>query len=538
MRAGIQPGDRVALLMENIPEWAVADYAALSIGAVTVPLYRSHRPRDIAYVLQDAGVRMVVASGGRTAVHLLQAADSCPALETIYIMERVAEEATKSGKLHSFAELETGEADMAAVEERLEKIGRGTLATLIYTSGTTGNPKGVMLSHGNILANLEAVLDIFAFDSDDRMLSFLPLAHSLERMASHFLPYTSGISVAFAERPDTMIKNMVEAKPTILVTVPRWLHLVRSRILRQIVQQPALEQRLFRSFITLGAQAGKGRLAWPLALLHRVLDRLVGKKIRNRFGGRMKLMVSGGAPLGTEVAEFFEAVGLPVLEGYGMTEAAPLISINPVKDRRIGTVGKAVNNVEVKIAGDGEILVRGPNVMAGYWKRRKATSETVVKGWLHTGDIGEMDADGYLRITDRKKDMIVNSGGENIAPQRIESLLMADDMIEQAVVYGDRKPYLVAIVVPAEKACSAWAHDKHLPEMDWEHLAMSDMLRKTLQARIGRHLKELARHEQIRRICICPRPFTIREGLLTPTLKIRRREVHEQFRSQLEGLYS
>jgi len=371
---------------------------------------------------------------------------------------------------------------------------------------------------------------------DDKMLSFLPLAHALERMASHFLPYTFGISVAFAERPDTVAKNMAEAKPTILIAVPRLLEVIRSRILGQVAKQPTFKQCLFRQFLVLGVKQGKA-LSWWGGVRFRLLDRVIGEKIRARFGGKIRLMVSGGAPLSMEVAEFFKAIGLPVLEGYGMTEAAPLISVNPVDDRRPGSVGIPVTDVEVNIAEDGEILVRGPNVMSGYWKRRKETGEAIVKGWLHTGDIGDLDEDGYLYITDRKKDLIVNSGGENVAPQRVEGLLVAEEMIEQVVVYGDRKPYLVAMIVPAEEACMTWAHNEGLPETDWAHLAMSDILRKTLQTCISRHLKELAQHEQIRRICIRPQPLTIEEGLLTPTMKIKRRKVYELFREDLEALY-
>jgi len=497
-----------------------------------VPLYCSYRPQDMAYVLRDAGVKLAITSGGKVARHLLNVADTCPKLKAVYVMEKMAD----GDKLRLFAELEAGEVDVAELDARLKSVGRDTLATLVYTSGTTGEPKGVMLSHGNILANLKAIPGVFTFHPDDKMLSFLPLAHVLERMASHFLPYTFGISVAFAERPDTVAKNMAEAKPTILIAVPRMLEVVRARILGQATKQSAFKQRLFHRFLALGVEQGQA-LSWWGGVCFRLLDRVIGQKIRDRFGGKIRLMVSGGAPLSVEVAEFFTAIGLPILEGYGMTEAAPLISVNPVDDRRLGSVGKAVTDVEVNIAEDGEILVRGPNVMSGYWKRRKETGETIVKGWLHTGDIGELDEDGYLHITDRKKDLLVNSGGENIAPQRVEGLLVADEMIEQVVVYGDQKPYLVAMIVPTEEACVTWAHEQGLPETDWDHLAESDILRKILQTRISDHLKGLAQHEQVRRIHIHPRPLTIEEGLLTPTMKIKRRKVYEQFREELEGLY-
>ncbi len=538
MRVGIKAGDRVALLMENMPEWAVADYAILSIGAVTVPLYCSYRPQDMVYVLQDSGARLAITSCGKVARHLLEAANSCPDLEVIHVMGESSMDAMVDGdKLCLFAELETGKVDAARLEARLESVGRDTLATLIYTSGTTGEPKGVMLSHGNILANLKAIPSVFSFRPDDKMLSFLPLPHALERMASHFLPYTFGISVAFAERPDTVAKNMAEAKPSIFIAVPRALEVVRNRILGQAAKQSHLKRSLFHKFLTLGAkEEDTGTSRWR-SIYFRLLDYLIGRKIRARFGGKIRLIVSGGAPLNAEVAEFFKALGMPVLEGYGMTEAAPLISVNPVDDRRLGSVGKPVMNMEVAIAGDGEILVRGPNVMSGYWKRRKETDEAIVNGWLHTGDIGSLDADGYLRIIDRKKDIIVNSGGENIAPQRIEGCLMAEEMIEQVIIYGDKKPYLVAMIVPAEGACRIWAHDEGLPKMDWEHLATSDSLRKALQTRVNKHLEDLARHEQVRRIYIHAQPLDIGDGLLTPTMKIKRREAHKQFRRELEALY-
>ena len=531
LRAGVKPGDRVAILMENRPEWAVADYAILAIGGVTVPLYCSYRKQDIAWVLNDSGAKFAITSGGKVARRLLDAAAGLPRLKAVYAIEEMAD----GDKLRLFAELEAGEVRVDELHARLAEVTPETLATLVYTSGTTGDPKGVMLTHGNIMANLAAIPEIYAFSADDVMLSFLPLAHALERMASHFLPYSFGISVAFAERPDTVARNMAEARPTILIAVPRLLEVVRSRILGQVAKQSPLKQALFRRFLALGMR--RGTLRGLDAAVFRLLDRLVGQKIRDRFGGRLRLLVSGGAALPPEVARFFEAIGLPVLEGYGMTEAAPLISVNPVHDRRIGSVGKPVKNVEVRIAEDGEILARGPNVMAGYWKRRKETKETIVDGWLHTGDIGRMDEDGYLYITDRKKDILVNSGGENIAPQRIEGLLATDEMIEQVVVYGDRKPYLVALVVPAREACEDWAKSEGLPDTPWEELATSGILRKRLQTRISKRLKGLAQHEQVRRIMLWPEPLTIEDGLLTPTLKIKRRKVYERFGDELEALY-
>jgi len=534
IRAGFKAGDRIALLMENRPEWAVIDYAILSIGAVTVPLYCSYRPQDMSYVLNDSGAVAIVTSGGKLLRDLLIAAESCSHLKHVYAIENIAD----SDQVELLVGLEGGNIEEEKLAGRLARIGRDTLATLVYTSGTTANPKGVMLTHGNIITNLEAVpfvFDLTAGSSGDRMLSFLPLAHTLERTGGHFLPYSFGLSVAFAERPDTVAKNMVEARPTFMIAVPRMLEVIRSRILSQVSKQSAFRQKLFHTYLNLANRQNPGSVA---GLILRLLDKLVGQKVRDRFGGKMRVFISGGAPLSVEIAEFFESFKLPVLEGYGLTESAPLLSANPMHDRRIGSVGIAAKGVELKIAEDGEILAHGSNIMPGYWKNRKATKETIINGWLHTGDIGEIDSDGYLRITDRKKDIIVNSGGENIAPQRIECLLIGDEKIDQAIVYGDQKPYLVALIVPNMDACTAWAKEQGLPETNWDHLCDSDILKKNLQTKINKMLKPLNPFEQVRRIHLLHQPFTIESGLLTPTMKIKRRKVYEHYRDTLESLYS
>jgi len=530
MSAGVNPGDRVGLLMENRPEWAVIDYAILSIGAVTVPLYCSYRPQDIAYVLEDSGASIVFTSGGQLLSHLKKAAVECQSVERIYAIDEVGDD----GLVRNVEELEEGEVDEERLNRRLAKINREQLATLVYTSGTTANPKGVMLTHGNILTNLEAVPAVISLLPEERLLSFLPLAHALERTGGHFLPYSYGISVAFAERPDTVAKNLGEARPTIMIAVPRMLEVVRSRILAQVEKQPWFKQRLFRSYFTL---AGKKSPVAIESLFLKILDRLVGEKIRDRFGGKLRAIVSGGAPLSAEVGEFFETLGLPVLEGYGLSESAPLLAVNPMHDRRIGTVGLVAKSVEIRIADDGEIIARGDNIMPGYWKNRKATKEALIDGWLHTGDIGELDKDGYLRITDRKKDIIVNSGGENIAPQRVEGLLSVEPLIEQVVIYGDQRPYLAALVVPNRDGCMAWAEASGMPKSGWQELACSDVLRKHIQSHIQQHLKSLNPHEQIRRIAIHTEPFTMENGYLTPTMKLKRRVIYQDFAEQFEALY-
>lgn len=530
MRAGVKPGDRVGIVMENRPEWAVIDYAILSIGAVTVPLYCSYRPQDMAYVLDDCGASIVFTSGGELLRHLKKATESCKTVKRIYAVD----EATDDELVTHLSEIEACEIDEERLMGRVSKIERDQLATLVYTSGTTANPKGVMLSHGNILSNLEAVPAVIDLLPDEKMLSFLPLAHVLERTGGHFLAYTFGVSVAFAERPDTVAKNMTEARPTMMISVPRMLEVVRSRVLAQVAKQSALKQRLFHLYLRLAGEEHGGVFS---GLMYKILDRLVGEKIRDRFGGRLRALVSGGAPLGKDVGRFFEAVGLPVLEGYGLSESSPLLAVNPMRDRRIGTVGPAAKGVEMKIAEDGEIIARGGNIMSGYWKNRKATKEALINGWLYTGDIGEFDEDGYLKITDRKKDMIVNSGGENIAPQRVEAPLVVEPLIDQVVVYGDQRPYMVAIVVPNREACTAWAKEQGLPKSGWEELAGSDVLRKHIQNLIQQHLKSLNSFEQIRRIHIQSAPFTVENGFLTPTMKLKRKNIYHEFAEIFEALY-
>ncbi|RMH61906.1 MAG: long-chain fatty acid--CoA ligase [Zetaproteobacteria bacterium] len=529
LREGVEAGDRIAILMENRPEWAIVDYAILSTGAVSVPLYCTYRPQDIAYVLNDAGVGMAFVSGGNLLTHLLAAQQDCPGLRRIIALN------PDDARLARMEDLEEGEVLEAALQERMAQIDRNALATIVYTSGTTANPKGVMLSHGNILANLDAIPDIIAFQRDEMLLSFLPLAHALERMAGHFLPYSFGISVAFAERPDTVAKNLGEARPTLMITVPRMLEVVRNRILGQIGKQAAWKQRLFGLLLKLAARPQKP--FWQ-RWLHRWLDRRIGDTVRQRFGGRLRMLISGGAPLSQETGAFFHALGIPVIEGYGLTESAPLLTVNPIDAPRLGSVGRAIANVELRLAEDGEILARGPNIMQGYWRQPEATRQAVDEdGWLHTGDIGRIDEDGYLYITDRKKDLIVNSGGENIAPQRIEARLTGDALIDQVVIYGDRKPYLVALVVPNEESLRAWAKEQGLPDTDWASLCASPLARKHVQTRINALLAGFNPFEQIRRIFLLDEPLTIDNGMLTPTLKIKRRQVHAAFADRFEALY-
>ncbi|MDX8390010.1 MAG: long-chain fatty acid--CoA ligase [Mariprofundaceae bacterium] len=529
---GVNAGDHVAILMENRSEWAVADYAILTLGAVTVPLYCSYRPQDISFVLNDADVTIVIASGGTLLEHLIKSIESCPKVKSIYAIDP-----NDDHRVTAFSSLQTSDIDLPRLLASQSKLGRDTLATLVYTSGTTANPKGVMLSHGNLLTNIESAIEIIAFHDHEKMLSFLPLAHCFERLAGHFLVYGLGLSVAFAERPDSVVKNMQEAEPTILITVPRLLEVIRARILAQVGKQSFFNRFLFDRLLSLADRRFDGKLPLVLYPLWSLLDRLIGKKIRCRFGGHIHFMISGGAPLSQEVGRFFEQIKLPILQGYGLTESSPLITVNPFEDRKIDATGVIPTNIKAYIANDGEVIASGGNIMQGYWKQPVATAEALRNGHLHTGDIGHIDADGFLHITDRKKDIIVNSGGENIAPQRVESRLIANEMITQAAVFGDQRPYLVALIVPDREAVTRWAKTAGIPKSGWKELVASGMLRKEIQSQVTATLKPLTQHEQVRRIHLIPEPFSVEDGFLTPTMKIKRRKVYKHFNKVIEELY-
>ncbi len=517
-RLGIHAGDRVLVMAPNSLEWALLDFAILTIGAITVPLYPSLGQGEIRYVVEDSGV---------TAIFLEGATEYCRLPEGGWdighgpILLRNTDGLPDSG-LRSWTELEQAEPEMPeeALAERLAGIGRTDLASIVYTSGTTGWPKGVMLSHGNILSNIEGFLPLVPLRTGQRLLSVLPLSHIFERGTGHFGAYLLGLEVAYAERPDTVLRDMAAARPDIVIAVPRILQLLYGRVRRNLEDHHGWMGRFLREGL-LGTPAARTG-PWQ----QQIARSLVARRLRKKMGGRIRYLVSGGAPLDPQICQFFLDLGLPVVEGYGMTEASPVISANPLEAIRPGTVGRFLPNLEGRIAGDGEILVRGPSVMQGYWNNGSATREALKDGWLHTGDVGEVDAEGYLRITDRKKDMIVNAAGENIAPQKIEMRLMAHPLISQAVVFGDRLPYLVALVYPH-------------PEVAAERMGLHpdpQTLQRLVRSAVDEALAGLPSFEQVRRFALLPEPLSEKTGTLTPTLKIRRRQVGEQYAALLAGL--
>lgn len=537
---GLEPGERVVLVSENRPEWCIADLAVMMAGGVTVPTYTTNTQDDHAYVLSHSDASIAICSSAQLARRLLPAMAEVGHMRAFIHIDPLDGQEAPVAKQLSWEEAMKLGSDPAA-GDRSHGIERDDLACFIYTSGTGGRPKGVMLSHRNIMTNVDGAYDVLrgvGMGEDEIFLSFLPLSHSYEHTAGQFLPLAIGAQIYYAEGVETLSTNFVEARPTIITCVPRLYEVLRQRISHGVRRAGGFKQRMFQRALDLGSkryEAG-GRLPLHEALLDFGLDRLVRSNVKERFGGRLKAMVSGGAPLNYDVGLFFMALGLPVLQGYGQTEAAPVISVNLPGDARLDTVGPPLKGVEVKIAEDGELLVRGGCVMKGYWKDPEETARTVRDGWLHTGDVGALDGDGRLRITDRKKDIIVNSGGDNISPQRIEGMLVAREEIAQALVYGDRKPYLVALIVPHSDFLKSFARE-HGKSADPHELCRDEAFEQAIDDAIGAVNKSLSPIERVRRFALLPEPFTIDGGYLTPTLKLRRQLIIRDHKEQLEGLY-
>jgi long-chain acyl-CoA synthetase len=510
LRLGVRSGERVVLMAPNSLDWAIMDFAILSIGAITVPLYPTFSPREIHYVLGDSGAGLILLESAREWRHI-----QSWGVPSDRILLRDANAAQEVGLRH-WGALEEEDTSLrnTELEERLTALQRQQTATIVYTSGTTGWPKGVMLSHGNILSNIEGFVPLVPLHAGQRLLSILPLSHVFERGTGHFGAYLLGLEVAYAERPDTVLRDMEAAHPDIVIAVPRVFQLLYSRVRRSIEDRPGLLGRFLRRGAGLDPQ-GRPAARWQRSLTRRLLIR----NLRKKLGGRLRFFVSGGAPLDAEISRFFIDLGLPVVEGYGMTEASPVIAANPLQAIRPGTVGHFLPNLEGRIAADGEILVRGPSVMLGYWNNESATREALVDGWLHTGDVGSLDPDGYLHISDRKKDLIVNSAGENIPPQKIEMRLMAQALIDQAVVFGDRMPYLVALIFP----------NRELLKERVDVRADGAATRKAIHTVISTALADLPSHEQVRRFALLPEALSEANGELTPTLKVKRRVVAEHY---------
>ena len=537
---GVKPGDRVVLVSENRPEWLIADIAIMSIGAITVPAYTTNTVADHLHILTDSQASGALVSTKRLAGNLLAAANKASSVSFIASIEDISGSGRPDGvELITLGDLETADG-IQGVRQDLAQLQRDDLACIIYTSGTGGTPKGVMLHHGAILHNCTGALDALKElgIGDDRFLSFLPLSHSYEHMAGQFFPIAAGAQIYYAESVESLVTNLAEVQPTIMTAVPRLYETMHQRITRGVAKQGGVKELLFHMALNLGTKRylTGGQLSPTERLLDLVVDKLVRDKIRGRFGGHLKALVSGGAPLNPEIGLFFTALGLRILQGYGQTESAPVISVNRPKGPRMETVGPPIINTEVRIADDGEILCRGELVMKGYWNNEEATREALKDGWLHTGDIGVIEPNGHLRITDRKKDIIVNSGGDNVSPQRVEGLLSIEPEIGQAMVYGDKRPHLVALLVPDAVWLEEWCRSKGLTT---ELSAVRDNpdLHDVLASALDRVNSSLSNIEKVRKFLIAEEPFSIENKEMTPTMKVRRHKIRERYGEALEGLY-
>ncbi len=541
---GLARGDRVALLSENRPEWAIADYACLTAGMADVPIYPTLPAEQMVHILNDSGAVAMFVSSTEQAAKIARIRPDLPALRTVISFTSPAPvgcDSTMDDFIARGAALDSTER-AAAWKAAALNTHPDDLATLIYTSGTTGLPKGVMLSHDNLYSNVFASLPVLDPKDDDVALSFLPLSHIFERMSGHYMLFAGGCTIAYAESIDAVAANLGEVRPTILSSVPRIYEKLYARIMEGGNAGSALKKAIFHWSLQvadewadayLAKRAPSGRLAFKYSLA----QKLVFSKIKARLGGRLRVACSGGAPLASTINKFFVATGLTLVEGYGLTETSPVISVNRLNNIRVGTVGELVSGVEVAIAADGEILTRGPSVMKGYYRNPQATAEAIdADGWFHTGDIGTMQ-DGFLRITDRKKDIIVTAGGKNIAPQPIENTVVTNAFVSQAVMIGDKRKFPVMLVVPSWDALLKWTAHKGITSTDRSALLTNAQVIEKLDREVRSEMSGLAKFESPKKIALLEHEFTIEGGELTPSLKVKRRVINEKYKGVIDKLY-
>jgi len=538
---GLQPRDKLIILGENCPDWVMTDFAVLCAGATTVPIYPTLMPEQIKYIIDDSDAKVVVCSTRELWRKIQMVRKDLTKVTHAILFEDLAPEGVQT--LASV--IEKGETIAARGEDDFEKTALGIrpdeLASIIYTSGTTGIPKGVMLTHANFVHNIKSLRAIVEFTNKDVILSFLPLSHVLERMCTFAFLYT-GATIAYAESIETVGENLVEARPTIMVSVPRLFDKIYARVIDQVLAGSSLKKKIFFWAVRIGKKQGKAKLGgdkvtgW-LKFRYGLAHKLVFSKILAKTGGRVRFFVSGGAPLSKDIAEFFYAAGLTVIEGYGLTETSPVIACNTIEGVKFGTVGRPIPGVEVKIAPDGEILTRGPNLMKGYYKKEAETREAIVDGWLHTGDIGILDDEGFLVITDRKKDLIVTAGGKNVAPQPIENLLKTNPYIVNAVVVGGNRKFISALIVPNFEKLEAYARAVNIPFSSPTELVGHEGIQNFLLAEVNRSTPDLAPYERVKKIVLLDRDFEIEAGEITPTLKVRRSIVEQKYKGLIDMLY-
>ena len=544
---GIAAGERVAILSENRPEWLLSDFACVMSRVISVPLYAVLPADQIAYMLRDSEASAVFVSTKDQLEKVRKLKAQIPSLKRI-----IAYEEALGGEPDVLLWKDLLELGASGATEQLDDGYRaGALAsdphdilTILYTSGTTGQPKGVMLTHNNVASNVRACLQVLDLGPQDVTLSVLPLSHIFERTAGHYTLFSAGVTICYAESFQDAGRNMLEVKPTVIPMVPRGYEKIQARVEERARAGGAAKQAVLRWAIRVGGKrldrrmAGRAVDPW-LAARQALADRLVFSRLRREMGGRIRLLVSGGAPLDPQIARFFLSAGMTLIEGYGLTETSPVITLNRPERIKLGTVGEPIPGVEVAIAADGEILTRGPHVMKGYYKNPEATAAAIdADGWFYTGDIGELDEEGFLSITDRKKDLIVTAGGKNIAPQPIENRVQSNPYVGQAIMIGDRRRFLVLLIVPDFEALEGWARAQHIEFGDREALVADERVVRFLEREVQSSLSHFARFEQPKKIAVLPHEFTIGGGEITPTLKVKRRVIESRYRDIIDSLYA
>lgn len=538
---GLAKQDRVALLSENRIEWPIADLAILSAGCINVPVYPTLPAKQVEYILADSEARAVFVSDDE---QLAKIQESRPRLPTLLHVISFDPNCEADGVLSMDALLARGNMipDKPSYKELISTIGKFDWASIIYTSGTTGEPKGSILTHWNFLANVTGCLSVLKLGPSDSCLSWLPLSHVFERTAGYYVMLAAGATIAYAESIEKLVENMQDVSPTVMCSVPRFYEKTYARVLDTVEQGSGVKRSLFNWAIKTGHAYVSEKLAGRVGFLTKrkkgVADKLVFRKLKVRTGGRIRFFVSGGAPLSPDINRFFHAAGIPILEGYGLTETAPVLACNTFEDLRFGTVGKPLPNVEIKIAEDGEILARGENVMQGYYKKPDETNEAIADGWFHTGDVGYLDDDGFLVITDRKKDVLVTAGGKNVAPQAIENRLKSSKFIDEAIIIGNQRRFITAVIVPNFENLEQYAAGKQLSHASHVELVGLPQVYEFYAAEIDGLCEEFATFERVKKFLLLDRPLSVETGELTPSLKVKRRIIESKYKDQIDSLYN
>ena len=529
---GVQKGDRVAILASNRPQWAYADYAIACLGGVSVTIYPTLTADSSAYILNDSKSKIIFVENAEQSEKVRSVESQIPTLEKVIVMDN---DVSGGGNEIGFLELQNvgKEQEDFDLLEKTTQVTQDDLLTLIYTSGTTGNPKGVMLTHKNLCTNIIGGLSAIDVLDGDRFLSFLPLSHSFERMVGHFTSFWSGAEMAYAQSLETVAEDMIATSPTIMAAMPRLFEKVYAKMLNNVEKEGGLKKKIFNWAIDVGKNSVKtGKKGFKFA----IADKLVFSKLKAKLGGKLRFFVSGGAPLSQSIGEFFEYANVLILEGYGLTETSPVLTCNRLEQYKFGTVGKPLANVEIKIADDGEILAKGPNIMKGYYNLPEKTENVFTEDdWFKTGDIGFLDDDDFLTITDRKKNLIVTSGGKNIAPQPMENALVLSPFIEQILVIGDKRNFISALIVPSfEKIKSDFAEFADAPNAE---IIKDEKIYSIVESDVNRLQAHFNKFEQVKKILLLPEEFSIENGMLTPTLKVKRKEAEQHYAEQIDQLY-